>query len=41
MSRTTRGKRDGTGPYKGSFQRKTKGTGKRKRRGESCPKKKK
>ena len=39
MSANKRGQRDGTGPYKGSYQRKTKGSvGKRKARGEKCPK---
>ena len=33
------GKRDGSGPFKGSFQAKAKkGIGKRKARGEKCPK---
>ena len=32
-----RGKRDGTGPYKGSLQRKLKDKGKRKEIGEKCP----
>lgn len=31
------GKRDGTGPYKDSFQNKTKEEGKRKEKGEECP----
>lgn len=35
------GKRDGTGPAKGSYQRKTKGAGKRKQAGQKCPKSKK
>ena len=36
------GERDGTGPYKGSLQRKQKGdVGKRKEKGEECPKDKK
>jgi hypothetical protein len=39
MSAKQRGKRDGTGPYKGSDQRrKHGGKGKRKQRGEKCPK---
>jgi hypothetical protein len=37
MSKTIRGKRDGTGPFKGSFQETEFGLGKRKRRGEKCP----
>lgn len=41
MSAKQRGKRDGTGPYKDSFQRKSKKGGKRKARGEKCPQKKK
>ena len=36
-----RGKRDGTGPCKSSYQNKTVGTGKRQQKGESCPRKKK
>ena len=34
-----RGKRDGTGPYKGSFRRKTEGKtkGRRMEAGEECP----
>jgi hypothetical protein len=40
MSRTKRGVRDGTGPYKGSY-RKTKGLkGRRAARGVKCPKQK-
>ena len=31
------GVRDGTGPYKGSYQKKQVGKGKRKQRGEECP----
>jgi len=39
MSRTIRGKRDGTGPYKDSYQRKRSGNrGKRKQSGQRCPK---
>ena len=40
MGKTMRGKRDGSGPYKGSFQDKMVGKGKRQMRGEKCPKKK-
>lgn len=41
MGRTIRGKRDGTGPHKDSFQRKQSGgVGKRKQRGQKCPKRK-
>lgn len=32
-----RGKRDGTGPYKDSYQKKDKAVGKRKEAGETCP----
>jgi len=38
MSRTKRGVRDGTGPHKNSYQKKVSNTGKRKNRGEKCPK---
>ncbi len=34
-----RGKRDGTGPYEGSAQKSISDKGKRKERGEECPKK--
>ena len=37
MSKTVRGKRDGTGPFKGSIQAK-KGVGVRKAAGMKCPK---
>jgi len=37
MSKEVRGKRDGTGPYKGSAQRSISNVGKRQQRGESCP----
>jgi hypothetical protein len=36
-SATERGKRDGTGPYKGSLQKKVQGKGKRRMTGEECP----
>jgi len=40
MSRTVRGKRDGTGPQAGSAQRKATGNkGKRQLTGRKCPKK--
>lgn len=39
MARTKRGKRDGTGPYKDSWQRKNSGKGRREANGEKCPKK--
>ena len=38
MSKTTRGKRDGTGPYKGSQERRSGGQGKRRSAGVKCPK---
>ena len=38
MSKTTRGKRDGTGPYKGSYQRRNSSVGRRQQSGEKCPK---
>lgn len=41
MAKNQRGKRNGTGPYKGSYQRKAKGTGRRQQAGVKCPKKKK
>jgi len=37
MSKSTRGKRDGTGPYKDSAQRSTQKTGKRQQKGTPCP----
>lgn len=40
MSRTRRGVRDGTGPYKDSYIRRRGGKiGRRRRRGIKCPKK--
>ncbi len=38
MGKESPGKRDGTGPYKKSWQRKNVGVGKRKFGGEKCPK---
>jgi len=38
MGRITRGKRDGTGSYKNSYQQKKYGKGKRQREGVKCPK---
>ena len=38
MGKTVRGKRDGTGPHKGSYQRKTAKKGKRRSAGQKCPK---
>jgi len=39
MGRNRPGVRDGTGPYKGSWQRRQSGSkGKRQLRGEKCPK---
>ena len=41
MGRTIRRKQNGTGPYKDSFQRKQfGGIGKRKQKGQKCPKQK-
>ncbi|GAH04405.1 unnamed protein product [marine sediment metagenome] len=39
MSYKTPGKRDSTGPAKGSWQRKNVGTGRRQQVGQKCPKK--
>jgi len=36
MGKKVRGKRDGTGPFKGSFQEMKLGKGKRKELGEEC-----
>ena len=41
MGRTKRGVRNGTGPYKGSYQRRTSKVGRRVQSGKPCPKKKK
>jgi len=38
VSKTARGKRDGTGPYKGSYQRKNSSVGRRRAAGQKCPK---
>jgi len=38
MGKNVRGKRTGDGPHRDSYQRKTKKIGKRKARGEKCPK---
>jgi len=38
MGEKQRGKRDGTGPAKGSFQARTVGVGRRKAAGQPCPK---
>ena len=38
MSKTVRGKRDGTGPYKGSYQGRTSKVGRRVQSGKPCPK---
>ena len=38
MGNKTRGKRDGTGPHKDSYQKKSKKKGKRKIKGEKCAK---
>lgn len=37
MAQNQRGKRDGTGPFKESFQRQNAGVGKRQQAGEPCP----
>jgi len=37
IGRNQRGKRDGTGPYKDSYQRRTSNTGKRIQAGKKCP----
>jgi len=39
MGKKARGKRDGTGPYKDSYQRRSGRKGRRQERGEPCPKK--
>jgi len=39
MGKTMRGKRDGTGPVKGSYMDKKYGKGRRQMAGEKCPKK--
>lgn len=39
MSKIVRKKRDGSGPFKGSYQRKKSKIGKRKQAGVPCPKK--
>ena len=41
MSNTKRGVRDGTGPYKNSYQKKTSKVGKRIQSGTPCPKSRK
>jgi len=38
MSKTVRSKRDGTGPYKGSYQGRVSSVGRRQQAGEKCPK---
>lgn len=38
MSQNARGVRDGTGSYKGSYQRKVSKVGKRQAQGQKCPK---
>ena len=40
MGKTVRGVRDGTGPFKGSYRRKTSKVGKRRAAGVKCPKRK-
>ena len=39
MGEKKRGQRDGTGPYKGSYQKKAAGKGRRQAAGKPCPKK--
>lgn len=41
MGKTQRGKRDGSGPYKGSYQNQTRKQGKRQEAGRPCPARKK
>lgn len=41
IGKNQRGKRDGTGPHKDSYQRKTSNIGKRIQSGQKCPVKKK
>jgi len=41
MGKNARGKRDGTGPYKGSYQQRTSGKGRRQQAGQKCPQRKK
>lgn len=41
MGRNKAGVRDGTGPYKGSYQGKTSKVGRRQQAGQKCPVKKK
>jgi len=38
LGKTTRGKRNGSGPYKGSYQGRTSKIGRRRLAGEKCPK---
>lgn len=38
MGKTKRGTRDGSGPYKGSYQSRTSRVGRRQQAGEKCPK---
>ena len=38
LAKSRRGKRDGTGPRKGSYQQRKYGIGKRRKAGQSCPK---
>ena len=38
MGKTIRGKRNGSGPYKGSYQSRISEVGKRQQSGERCPK---
>lgn len=40
MAKNKRGVRDGTGPYKDSWQKKNVGIGRRRQAGQKCPKSK-
>jgi len=39
MGKNNRGKRDGSGPHKDSWQRRNRTKGRRQERGEECPEK--
>lgn len=39
MGKTQRGKREGTGPFEGSFQKKKFNIGRRQQKGQKCPRK--
>lgn len=40
MGKTTRGRRDGSGSFKGSYQSKKSSIGRRKQAGQKCPRSK-